>query len=334
MPSVVGVWRNVAKRLTPVPPSQRQEFRTLPATREAHAEAVAAAPAFGQIELRQSTAADAPDTIRIAAWNLERCLHPEEASRVLQRHDVTLALLTEMDVGVRRTGQVHTIGRVAAQLGQGYCYGLEFLEITPTEPPPGFPRNGDDNIEGYHGNGIVSAYRIDVPLVIRLPEEADWYSPTPGRQRRIGSRMAIAATFGTGDERFVACSVHLENRTDGAGRARQMQTLLDALDAYAGKLPIVIGGDLNTHVGPGGHTDPAEPLFAMARARGYDWAACNLAQPTTRQSIWSESEGTRQLDWFCTRGLAACDPSIVPALGEDATVLTDHELLLLTLRLG
>ncbi len=239
-----------------------------------------------------------------------------------------------MDVGVRRTGQAHTIGRVAAQLGQGYCYGLEFLEIKPTEPPPGFLRKGDDNVEGYHGNGIISAFRLDAPVLIRLPVEADWYSPPPGRQRRIGNRMAIAATFGAGDARFVACSVHLENRTDGAGRARQMQILLDALDDYAGTLPVVIGGDLNTHVGPGGHEDVAEPLFAMAKARGYDWAACNLAQPTTRRSIWSDSEGMRQLDWFCTRGLTVCDPLIVPALGDDATVLTDHELLLLTLKLG
>ncbi len=111
-----------------------------------------------------------------------------------------------------------------------------------------------------------------------------------------------------------------------------MQTLLDALDAYAGAaLPVVIGGDLNTHVGPGGYGDASEPLFALAASRGYDWVACNLAQPTTRTSTWSTSEGTRQLDWFCTRGLSVRDPAVVPALGEDGSVLSDHELILLTL---
>ena len=55
-----------------------------------------------------------------------------------------------------------------------------------------------------------------------------------------------------------------------------------------------------------------------------------LAQPTTRDSVWSKSEGTRQLDWFCTRGVRAGEPAIVPALGDDASVLTDHELILLT----
>jgi endonuclease/exonuclease/phosphatase family metal-dependent hydrolase len=113
-----------------------------------------------------------------------------------------------------------------------------------------------------------------------------------------------------------------------------MRTLLDALDAYAGSAPVVIGGDLNTQVVPGGHKDASEPLFALAASRGYDWAACNLALPTTSASTWSNHEGTRQLDWFCTRGVKARDPAVVPALGEDATVLSDHELILLTLDTG
>jgi endonuclease/exonuclease/phosphatase family metal-dependent hydrolase len=330
IPSIIGIRRDAVERLTPVPNADRSRFLTLPPTTEAHAEALASVPAFHQIELRQNATLPVPATLRIAAWNLERCLYPYEAARILQRHNVSLALLTEMDVGVLRTGQVHTIGTIAAELGQGYCYGLEFLELIPPDPPPGFRRVGTDNTDGYHGNGIVSAHPISDPIVIRLDEQADWYTPPPGRQRRIGNRMAITATIGEGDARFVACAVHLENRTDGSGRARQMQTLLDALDTYAGTLPIVIGGDLNTHVGPGGHTDASEPLFAMATARGYDWSACNLAQPTTRDSVWSKSEGTRQLDWFCTRGIRVGEPAIVPALGDDASVLTDHELILLT----
>lgn len=330
MQPVVGIWDNVVPRLTPVPLASRRGFLDLPPTRNAHAEALASVPAFHQIEQQHVESAHFGKSVRIASWNLERCLYPEESARILQRHGVSLALLTEMDVGVLRTGQIHTIGRLAAQLGQGYCYGLEFLELVPMEPPHGFPRNGNHNTEGYHGNGIVSALPIEKPVVIRLNEEADWYIAPAGRQRRIGNRMAIAAMFGG---RFVACSVHLENRTDGAGRARQMQTLLNALDDYAGSLPVLIGGDLNTHVEPGGHTDPSEPLFAMASERGYNWATCNLAQPTTRRSTWSESEGNRQLDWFCARGLRARNPAIVPALGDDVSVLSDHELILLTLDL-
>jgi endonuclease/exonuclease/phosphatase family metal-dependent hydrolase len=333
MEPVVGVWGKAVDRLTPVPQSVRDAFLALPPTREAHAAAHADVAAFRQIEVQQR-ATSASGTIRIAAWNLERCLYPEAAGHILQRNGVDLALLTEMDVGVLRTGQMHTIGRLAAQVGKSYWYALEFLELVPMPPPPGFPSNGDANTEGFHGNGIVASLPIENPVVIRLDEMADWFTAPMGSQRRIGNRMAVAATVSAGTSRFVACSVHLENRTDGAGRARQMQTLLDALDGYAGALPVVIGGDLNTHVAPGGHDDAGEPLFAMAASRGYDWAACNLAQPTTRTSIWSQSEGTRQLDWFCTRGVKVRDPTVVPALAEDASVLSDHELILVTLEFG
>jgi hypothetical protein len=110
-----------------------------------------------------------------------------------------------------------------------------------------------------------------------------------------------------------------------------MRTLLDRLDEYAAGLPVLIGGDLNTHVQPGGSDDATEPLFALAKARGYDFAACNLARPTTRTSTWSQSAGTRQLDWFCTRDLAASEPEVVPALGSEGTVLSDHELILVSI---
>jgi endonuclease/exonuclease/phosphatase family metal-dependent hydrolase len=331
--SVVGVWRDAVERLTPVPASERQRYLALPPTREAHAGAHVDIAAMHQIELVQRPRGSPFDRLRVAAWNLERCLYPEEAARILARHHVDLALLTEMDVGMLRTGQVHTIGRLAAQLGHGYCYGLEFLELVSPLPPSGFPRNGDANIEAFHGNGIVTLLAIQEPIVIRLDEKADWYAQPKGDQRRIGNRMAVAAKFGAGKQGFVACSVHLENHTDGAGRAAQMRTLLDALDDYAAGLPVVVGGDLNTNVGPGDYDDAAEPLFELASARGFDWAGCNVARATTRQSTWSEGEGTRQLDWFCTRCLTVCDPEVVPAIGEDGSVLSDHEMIVLTLQL-
>ena len=59
-------------------------------------------------------------------------------------------------------------------------------------------------------------------------------------------------------------------------------------------------------------------------------------RPTTRISAWSTgaNEAVRQLDWFCVRGVTVDDPDVVPALGgaDDATVLSDHDMILLTLR--
>ncbi len=231
-----------------------------------------------------------------------------------------------------RTGQAHTIKQMAASLGQRYLYGLEFLELNPMPPPPGHPVIGDDNEFGFHGNGIISVLPVAEPVVIRLDEVADWFVAPKGGQRRVGNRMAVAATVAFGTTRFVACSVHLESATDGMGRVTQMR------DAARRARPVCgqpAGADRwrpqHPRASAGGHENPSEPLFSLARKRGYDFATCNLAAPTTRTSIWSESEGTRQLDWFCARGLATSEPQIVPSLGPDGRVLTDHELILVTI---
>lgn len=331
-PSIVGTFNTVTDQLTPVSEQQRQGFLGLPLTPEAHEAAHAQVAAFREIELGGSSATT-PQTgkLRVAAWNLERCLYPDPAAQLLHRHGVGLALLTEMDCGMLRTGQLHTIAELAIKLGQRYAYGLEFLELKPMSPPAGFTANGDDNTIGFHGNGLTSSLPLDNPVVVRLDFVADWYTAPKSGQRRIGNRMAVAAVVTSGATRFVVCSVHLESASAAMGRLTQTRTLLDYLDQYAAGLPVLIGGDLNTHVQPGGFDDATEPLFSLAKGRGYDFAACNLARATTRTSTWSESAGTRQLDWFCTRELAASQPEVVPALGPDGTVLSDHDLILVSI---
>jgi endonuclease/exonuclease/phosphatase family metal-dependent hydrolase len=331
-PSIIGTFDTITHRLTPVPDQQRLHFLDLPLTQQGHAEAHAQVPAFHEVERGgNAETASRAGKLCVAAWNLERCLYPDAAAQLLRRHGVGLVLLTEMDCGMLRTGQVHTIADIAARLGQHYAYGLEFFELKPMPPPAGFATIGDDNDFGFHGNGLITTCPFDHPVAIRLDSVADWYIAPKGGQRRVGNRMAVAAVVALGTVRFVACSVHLESATDGAGRLIQMHTLLDRLDEFAAGLPVLIGGDLNTHVQPGGSDDVTEPLFALAKARGYDFSACNLASPTTRTSIWSDCAGTRQLDWFCTRDLAASEPQVVPALGPDGTVLSDHELILVSI---
>ncbi|UPG71377.1 endonuclease/exonuclease/phosphatase [Roseomonas gilardii subsp. gilardii] len=320
------------QNLSPVPLERRAEFAALPPRREAHDGAMASVQAFGEIE---SVAAPRPAEqalLRVAAWNLERCLYPDAAARLLRQQGVALVLLSEMDSGMLRTGQRHTTRDLAGLLGHGYAYALEFLELAPMPAPIAYDDPAADNRLGFHGNGFTSALPFRDPVVIRLAEAADWFIDPPGGQKRIGARMAVAATFQYGGREFVGCSVHLESRADFAGRARQMRGLLDALDAYAGSLPVLIGGDLNTKVAPGGHDDPEEMLFAESVARGYDWSGCNLAGVTTRRSTWSNGLNPRQLDWFCTRGLTAEAPAMMSSVDEVGKVLSDHDAVLLTLR--
>ncbi len=319
--------------LVPVDAPARAALAALPRTREAHDAAMSALAAFGQVETGGTVAADVPDgPLRVASWNLERCLYPDAAARLLARHGASLALLTEMDWGMHRTGQHHTTRRLAATMHHAYAYGLEFLELEVMPSPIEHPNNLPGNLLGFHGNGFSSAVPFRDPATFRLDAAADWFVAPRGGQRRVGGRAAVAATFHHGGRDFVACAVHLESDADPAGRARQMATLLDALDDYAAGLPVLLGGDLNTRLSAGHRA--GEPLFDLARRRGYDWDSPNRAAPTTRRSTWSAGRGDEQLDWFAARDLRVSDPAVVPAISEDGTPLSDHELILVTLHLN
>lgn len=313
--------------LTPEPADRRAGHLALPPTPAAHDAALAAIAAFAEIEAHQPPAPPPPGPLRIAAWNLERCLFPHESADLIRAEGASLVLLTEMDKGCHRTGQRDTTAALAARLGMGHAFALEFLELAAMPAPIAIEGNEPGNRLGFHGNGFASALPFERPVVIRFAPEADWWAAPKGGQKRIGARMALAATFRHGAQRFVGCSVHLESRADFDGRERQMRALFDALDGYADGLPVIIGGDLNTAVAAGGHEDARERLFETGRARGYDWAACNAAGPSCRPSTWSEGAGERQLDWFCTRGMRASAPSLLAPLAPDGRVLSDHSLI-------
>ena len=96
------------ENLSPVPAERRAEFAALPPLREAHAGAMASVAAFGEIESAAAPAGVEKSLLRVAAWNLERCLYPDAAARLLRQQGVDLVLLSEMDSGMLRTGQRHT----------------------------------------------------------------------------------------------------------------------------------------------------------------------------------------------------------------------------------
>ncbi len=79
-------------------------------------------PALRLMEARQPAAAagPAPARLRVAAWNLERCTAAEASAALLGRAGASVALLSEMDLGMARSGDRHTAGDLAAALGAGH----------------------------------------------------------------------------------------------------------------------------------------------------------------------------------------------------------------------
>ncbi|MDE1992196.1 MAG: endonuclease, partial [Rhizobiaceae bacterium] len=287
---------------------ERQSFASLEKTPVVHAETLASLACLNTVRIggaeMQVEVLSFP--FAVAAWNLERCLFPEESSAKLKATGAPLVLLSEMDEGMARTEQKDPTAIVAGELGMNYAYGVEFLELSlGSEIEHSFCKD-DFNEKGFHGNAMMASTALKDPFLFRLPGDAVWFKDS-NEQPRVGERCAVGATIETEAGPFVAVSVHLESVATPAYRERQMAALIDAVEAYAPGLPILIGGDLNTgnHSGGDFRTDT---LFAMAAARGFESHGGPHEQPSTRPSLITRfPERAMKLDWFLSRGLKISD---------------------------
>jgi hypothetical protein len=73
-----------------------------------------------------------------------------------------------------------------------------------------------------------------------------------------------------------------------------------------------------------------EPLFEIARARGYEWQAANAVGPTERVPA-GETAILGHIDWFLVRGLCAYESAIIPAVDEQGNLISDHEMIVTTI---
>ena len=166
----------------------------------------------------------------MAAWNLERCLFPEETAEHLRGTGADVVLLSEMDNGMARTGQRHTTAELAGMLGMTYAYGIEFIELGLGSDTELEFCTDVFNDKGFHGNALMASAALANPFMIRLWGERLWFI-NGGDQPRVGERCAIGAVIRTEHGPFVAVSVHLESATTAAYRERQMQELIDRIEA-------------------------------------------------------------------------------------------------------
>jgi endonuclease/exonuclease/phosphatase family metal-dependent hydrolase len=285
----------------------------------------------------------------VAAWNVERGRFLAAQAGVLARFGPDVALLTELDAGMARSGQHHVARELATTLEHGYVYAVEFVELGLGSEGERERLVGEENAHGLHGAAITSSLPLARPAVVRLDEGGGWLDGARG-EARVGGRIAVLATVRAGGADVVLASVHLESHSDPEHRGEQLGALLDAIESYAPGAPALVGGDLNTmslptaHVfdperlGPALEEDPErllrperhEPLFDRAREAGYEWRICNVEGEGTHRRV--EAEGSRRvpvkIDWFLARGLG-CSGAVVidaidPATGE---ALSDHEAL-------
>jgi len=306
------------------------------ADRARHDGAAARVPALHVIEWQAPPEPPVPaPRLRIAAWNAERCKYAGESALLLREVGADIVLLSEVDIGMARSGNRHTVADLAGALGAGYAFAVEFVELGLGDDREKVWHAGAANTHGYHGNAILSELALEAPCRIALDDGASWFLPgADPAERRLGGRMAIAARV-AGTPLWVV-SVHLESNSTLQLRAEQGRRLVAALDRLAPGAPMVIGGDLNTADLPRGdrlpelaleRPDETEPLFAIMAAAGFRWQGANDAAPTCR----TRPDGTplppfTRIDWLFTRGVRPVACGTVPAVAPDGSAISDHDL--------
>lgn len=295
-------------------------------------------PCFQTIELVQPpTVVPEPEILNIVAWNLERCKRVEESAALLKHVKADVVLATEMDIGMARSAQRHTPKDLARELGFGYAFGVEFVELGTGDSYETGLFSGIKNEHGLHGNAILSRFPLISPKIIPLDDNGLWYTSAPkdDGQRRVGGRMAITAQIKCGFGTLSLAAVHYESESDPSYRASQTQEFLEGFASAYGSEAAIIGGDLNTAALSGELIDTClykpqthEPCFSLYENAGFDWQSTNTGSPTTRAAPGKPvNYPLTRLDWLFCRGVTTQGAAVYPAICSRGHYLSDHELI-------
>lgn len=317
--------------LPPITARDRNRIMTAPRTANAHRALLADMPAMNAVQVGgKPSAAVLSDQFTVAAWNVERCLFPEDTAAHLSKIAPDIVLLSEVDHGMARTSQRHTTEVMAAHLSMAYAFGVEFHELDLGGTTERAFCTDDFNALGWHGNAILSSVPFVKTALIRLDDCGYWFvndsNTVDPQQPRLGGRMAIAAIVSTQSGRICVVSTHLESNSDAAHRQRQLQILLEAIDTFAPDMPVLIGGDLNT----GNHLPPDfdwrnETLFALAKEHGYSWDFTADGNTTRPSLITPHPNRVMKLDWFAGRDLGNEICGLLKSVMADGKPLSDHD---------
>ncbi len=346
----------VTELLQPPSIADRQAIIDAPVVADSFRRAFDASTVLHEIEVRAPVAPrKLGQRARVAFWNAERLKYEAPSAALLGGLKADVLLLCELDLGMVRSQDRHTIRDLADTLKQGYVFGVEFIELGLGDLRERKLFAGSANKFGLHGGGFVSGVALTRPALVRLETSGRWFDGA-FHERRVGGRIAMLVEVELGAKKVLLASVHYESHTGPADRLVQTEKLVAEIDAHAPGMPVLIGGDFNTNsferedkadkalvaralaaepnrlVAPMAH----EPMFALLERKGFEWNSCNVPLAATQRT---RPDGTPtppfgKIDWLFSRGLVCSAPAIVPAVDGEGVAISDHEVLAVTIEVA
>lgn len=183
--------------------------------------------------------------IRATAWNVERGARLEGVARVLREHTLMsesdVLLLTELDYGMARSGNLHVTRELARALGAAYAFAPCYINLSKGS---GLESGAEgENALALHGNAVLSRWPILRAWSVALPNGKD---KMKGNEKRLGSQRAVVCDIKHPSGVFRAVSLHLDAHSSQRHRQMQMKVVLDFLETLKPRAPVLVGGDWNT----------------------------------------------------------------------------------------
>jgi endonuclease/exonuclease/phosphatase family metal-dependent hydrolase len=181
-------------------------------------------------------------TLRAVAWNIQRGARLDDLRRAIVTPPFAGAdvfLLSEVDVGLGRSGNRNVARELAEAVGMSYAFGVSYLALTDD-----FGENaaGLENTLGLSGAAVLSRHPIGRVENVDLPELRDKFHSS---EKRLGRKRALQAEIVLPDGPLVVAACHLDSNASPAQRALQLGGILDSVDR-SGVARALVGGDLNT----------------------------------------------------------------------------------------
>jgi hypothetical protein len=144
--------------------------------------------------------------LKVVDFNAERGTYWSEFADLVRTkaelQDPDVIILNEMDIGMARSGNIHTTRKMAFEFGMNYAWGLEFVELTNGNKQEQAETSRQKNLLGLHGNAILSKCKLFDPVIFRDDLDSRYFTNEKfpenanGMEKRLGGRMVLFARTG------------------------------------------------------------------------------------------------------------------------------------------